>query len=84
MTHSLHLILRCDAGTRDDRCPGYFIGSSGLNIAEVRTAAHTAKGWTFTPGNPYPHIGATDLCPDHAKLAPVADTPPAAARTAAG
>jgi hypothetical protein len=77
VTSTLHLILRCDTGTREDRCPGYFIGSAGLNIEEVRTAAHTAKGWTFKPGSPYRHIGATDLCPQHSTPAPVVDAVPA-------
>lgn len=81
MSSTLHLILRCDTGTRDDRCTSYTIGSSSQSIAEVREAA-AGKGWTFKPGKPYQHIGATDLCPHHSKPAPAADTPLADARTA--
>lgn len=81
MSHTLHLIIRCDTGHQDRRCPAYHIGSSDQNVQEVRQAAE-AKRWTYKPGQPYHHIGGTDLCPDHSTPAPAADTPPAAARTA--
>lgn len=82
MSHSLRIILRCDiieTAVKDHstlhtdnktvqsrRCKAYLIGGAGLDIAEVRTAAAT-HGWKFKPGKPYRHVGATDLCPDHAK-----------------
>jgi hypothetical protein len=81
VTHSLHLILRCDEGSRNKRCSRYKISSAGQHIGELRDAA-VAQGWTYTPGQPYHHIGGTDRCPDHSKPAPDAVTPPAAARTA--
>ena len=70
MSNSLHIILRCDTRIGADgdrtRCPAYTIAASSTNIAEAREAA-AAKGWTWKPGQPYPHINATDTCPDHSK-----------------
>lgn len=64
MSHGLHLILRCDTRTDGTRCPGYFIGSGSRDIEQVREAAGT-QGWTFRPGSPHRHIGATDTCKGH-------------------
>lgn len=67
MSHSLHIILRCNVRTSNTpvtRCPGYFIGGTSRNIAEVRASAKD-KGWGFRPGQPYTHINATDYCPEH-------------------
>lgn len=71
MTSSLHILLRCDRRQRGDgdrpvKCRRMYIGAPSTDIAGVRQAA-AADGWTFTPGKPYPHIGASDYCPEHPK-----------------
>lgn len=70
MTHSLHVIIRCDAKDTDpatggtDRCLSWVAALAHLSVPEARDWA-AEKGWTFKPGQPYRHIGATDLCPKH-------------------
>lgn len=75
MTASLHVVLRCDfkgvspATGEPTRCSEWCAAQSHLSVPEARDWA-TGKGWSFTPGQPYPHIGATDLCPTHSKGSP--------------
>lgn len=71
MTHSLHIILRCDQFTPDPQalgakslCKAYVISSRGQDIEQARATA-VDKGWTFVPGKPFRHISARDYCPDH-------------------
>lgn len=71
MTHSLHVILRCDHKAADGDhapvpCGEWIAAKTHLSVPEARDWA-AEKGWTFKPGQPYPHIGATDLCPQHSK-----------------
>lgn len=80
MSHSLHIILRCNTWldlpapppipgtvptTRRRRCPAFLIASHGMDIAQAREMAKD-KGWSFKRGQPYEHVDATDWCPDHA------------------
>ena len=77
MSHRLIIALRCDH--RDDvgQCLSFVLGSPSMDIAAVREQAR-GTGWTFTPGQPYEHIGGVDRCPMHQQASSAADaaTPP--------
>lgn len=70
MTHSLHVILRCDFKGADPStgepgaCREWVAAKAHLSVPEAREWA-AEKGWSHKPGKPYEHIGATDLCPAH-------------------
>lgn len=75
MSHRLVIVLVCDHRVGGTRCPSWFLGPSATDIAGVRAVA-AQKGWTFKPGQPYPHVNGKDQCPSHsAQPRPAPGTP---------